>query len=93
MNPQPQLDLFTEKVKPLPPSQQEVMESLRMLIVASTTADIQRCLAEHNITRERSCLAKRLGELREKGLVEPVGHDFSRKGHPTTWRRTGRTLA
>lgn len=93
MNAQPQLDLFADKVKPLSPSQQEVMEALRLLIVASSTSDIQRVLQDHNILRDRNCLAKRLGELRDKGLVEPVGHDFSRKGHPTTWRRTGRSLA
>ena len=70
----------------LSPTQQEVIEALRWLIVPGDTHDIQRALGEHGITRERNTLAKRLGELESKGLVERVGHS-ARKGTPTTWRR------
>lgn len=81
-----QLPLFD--VKPLSPSQQEVHEALRWLIVAGTTTDIQRALAEHGIQRERNSIAKRLCELEGKGLVERVGTEHVGRGiSRTTWRR------
>ena len=71
----------------LMPSQEEVMEALRYITHAADTTDIQKALAEHNIPRERSNLAKRLCELEDLGLVERVGRNVHRTGHPTTWRR------
>lgn len=75
--------------RPLKPSQQEVMEALRVLIVASDTADIQRALRERGIPREKNCLSKRLHELEALSLVERVGKNFGPRGVTrTTWRRT-----
>lgn len=82
-----QATLF-DPVRPLSPSQQEVLEALRWLVTSSDTTDIQRVLGEHNIRRERSNIAKRLCELEEVGLVVRVGRNFGRRGNPTTWRRT-----
>lgn len=74
--------------KPLKPSQQEVMEALRVLIVASDTSAIQEVLASHNIPREKNCIAKRLTELERLGLVERVGKNHLEHGVArTTWRR------
>jgi predicted transcriptional regulator len=75
------------ETKPLGPTQQEVVEALRWLIVASDTSDIQRALAEHNINRQRNEIAKRLGELEARGLVARTGRNFDRRGWPTTWKR------
>jgi len=75
------------ETKPLSPTQQEVVEALRWLIVASDTSDIQRALAEHNINRQRNEIAKRLCELELLGRVVRVGRNFDRRGWPTTWRR------
>lgn len=74
--------------KALAPAQQECLEALRWLMVASDTTDIQKALAEHGIPRERSNIAKRLNELEAMGLVERVGRNLTRRQHPTTWRRT-----
>jgi hypothetical protein len=77
--------LFTDP-KPLSPSQAECLEALRWLVAPGVTHDIQRALAEHGISRERNCLAKRLTELERLGRVERVGKAFG--GRPrTTWRR------
>lgn len=81
-----QLELDVPTVR-LSPCQQEVHEALRWLIVASDTTDIQRALAEHGISRQTNTIAKRLCELEGKGLVERCGRNYSRRGHPTTWRR------
>ena len=63
--------------------QQEVYEALRRMIVAGTTADIQRTIGEYIPTpRDRNCISKRLCELEAMGLVERVGEN-----HPTVWRR------
>lgn len=72
----------------LRPAQQEVVEALKKITGPATTADLQRVLADHGLLRDRSCIAKRLGEIEALGLVERVGHDLTRKGNPTTWRRT-----
>jgi hypothetical protein len=68
--------------------QAEVHEALRLMCRAGTTADIQRTLAEYiPVPRDRNCIAKRLCELEQLGLVERVGRDFGHRGSPTTWRR------
>lgn len=72
----------------LSPTQQEVYEALRLLIVAADTTDIQKVLAEHNIQRQTNTIAKRLCELEAKGLVRRSGRNMTRRGHPTTWSRT-----
>lgn len=64
-------------------SQQEILEALRWVVVAADTALIQKALAVHNIPRERNCIAKRLCELEEMGLVRRVGSN----GRRTTWGR------
>lgn len=74
--------------KPMSPTQQEVYEALRWVIVAADTTLLQDALAEHGIRRQTNTIAKRLCELEAKGLVERVGRNFSRRGHPTLWRRT-----
>lgn len=70
----------------LTPTQQEVVEALRVLMHSADTTDIQRVIAEHGIPRDRNCLAKRLCELEALNRVERVGRNFARRGHPTTWR-------
>ena len=84
MNRQQSLLLDTVKLRP---AQAEVLEAMRWLVAAGTTSDIQRALSAHGIPREKNCIAKRLHEVEALGLVERVGHDFSRKGSPTVWRR------
>lgn len=83
-----QASLFDPPVH-LSHTQQSVHEALRWLVVASDTTDIRRALAEHDIPMERNCIAKRLNELEELGLVERVGRNYSRRGNPTTWKRRG----
>jgi DNA-binding MarR family transcriptional regulator len=85
MTPQ-QASLF-ETTRPLSPSQTEVLRALRRMGAPGCTADIERALLEHGAPQQRNCIARRLDELLERGLVERVGHDFSRRGSPTTWRR------
>lgn len=81
------LDLAPPRV--LKPTQQEVLEALRWLIVPGDTADIQRALAEHNIPREKSCIAKRLCELEALGLVTRLGRVADGKGIVRTkWKRS-----
>ena len=82
-----QTSLFDAEPVALAPAQAEVVEALRWLIVASDTTDVQRALREHNIPRERSNIARRLFEFEGLGLVERVGHNMDRRGHPTLWRR------
>jgi hypothetical protein len=76
------------ETKPLSPSQQECLEALRWLIVASDCSDIQRALREHGIDRQTNTIARRLCDLEAMGLVVRVGRNFDRRGWPTTWRRT-----
>lgn len=71
----------------LTPTQQEVIEALRWLIVPGDTSDIQRALGEHNIPRATNCIAKRLTELERKGLVERVGRRAVKGVTRTVWRR------
>jgi hypothetical protein len=77
--------------KPLSPSQAEVLEAMRWMVVAGDTGDIQAALREHGIDRQTNVIAKRLCELEDRGLVERTGKHFVRRGVTrTTWRRTGR---
>lgn len=83
-----QLNLLDPPAKPLGHAQAAVHEALRWLIVAGDTTDLQKALGEHGMPMERSNIARRLCELEEMGLVERVGHNYSRRGNPTTWRRS-----
>jgi predicted transcriptional regulator len=71
----------------LRPAQAEVFEALAKITGSATTADLQAVLAAHGLLRDRSVIAKRLCEIEALGLVERVGHDLTRRGTPTTWRR------
>lgn len=51
----------------------EVVEALRLLVVASDTADIQRVLAERNMQREKNCISRRLTSLERKGMARRAG--------------------
>lgn len=88
-----QPSLFEEKVKSPSPSQQQVLEALRWLVVAADTLDIQRVLQDHDIRKDRNIISKRLGELEGMGLVERVGTAYDGRTARTTWRRVGPRLA
>lgn len=55
------------------PREQECLEALRFLTVASSTYDIQQVLATYGINRDRNCLSRRLLSLVRKGLVDDRG--------------------
>jgi hypothetical protein len=71
----------------LRPAQQEVWEALGRHTGAATTRDLQAVIAAHGVPRDRNCIAKRLDELEELGLVVRAGRDYTARGNPTTWRR------
>lgn len=53
--------------------EQEVLDALRGLVVASSTHDIQRWLAGYGILRDRNCIGRRLTSLVKKGAVTDQG--------------------
>jgi DNA-binding MarR family transcriptional regulator len=63
----------------------EVLSALRKLICASDTHDIQRVLADYNLTRERNCISRRLTSLERKGMVRRAG---VKDGRRTLWALT-----
>jgi DNA-binding MarR family transcriptional regulator len=63
----------------------EVLSALRKLICASDTHDVQRVLADYNLTRERNCISRRLTSLERKGMVRRAG---VKDGRRTLWALT-----
>lgn len=53
--------------------EQEVLDALRGLVVASSTHDIQRWLAGYGISRDRNCIGRRLTSLVRAGKVSDQG--------------------
>jgi hypothetical protein len=81
-----QLDLFPARLKP---TQQAVMAALGRIVGAADTHDIEAMLAAYDSPRQqRNEISKRLGELEDIGLVVRSGHNYERRGNPTTWRLT-----
>lgn len=53
--------------------EQEVVDALRGLVVASSAYDIQQHLASYGIRRDKNCVSRRLTSLVRKGLVDDRG--------------------
>ncbi len=53
--------------------EQEVLDALRGLVVASSAHEIQRWLAGYGIMRDKNCIARRLTSLVRAGKVNDQG--------------------
>lgn len=73
--------------------EQEVLDALRLLGVASSTHDIQKCLEGYGIRRDRNCLSRRLTTLVRDGRVDARGVKPGPHGRQVTAYRIRAGLA
>lgn len=67
----------------------EVIEALRLLVVASDCHDIRAALLSYGLDRPTNTISRRLTSLERKGLVRRGGSKTGAAGQPTTlWRLT-----
>lgn len=64
--------------------EQEVLDALRFLVVASSTHDIQQHLELYGIKRDRNCISRRLTTLVRKGVVVDQGEKDGPHGRRVT---------
>lgn len=53
--------------------EQEIVDALRLLTVASSAYEIQQCLNNHGLPRDKNCVSRRLTSLVRKGIVVDTG--------------------
>lgn len=53
--------------------EREILDALRLLVVASSAYEIQQCLNNHGLPRDKNCVSRRLTSLVRKGLVDNRG--------------------
>jgi hypothetical protein len=64
--------------------EQEVVDALRFLVVASSTHDIQQHLEKYGIKRDRNCISRRLTSLVRRGVVVDQGEKDGPHGRRVT---------
>lgn len=85
----PESSKVAAKTLKVNPREDEILQALKRLVVASDTHAIQAVLGEYGLVRERNTISRRLTSLERKGLVVRCGF-VMRPGHPPTtrWRLT-----